>query len=107
MYCFQVEIRDGKFVTQEGLTQTFQAGNWCCKIENSKLVCLLEQSQDKGILKYVILKNGLSRLTLEHKHKSKVLKSFWLSKPNHFKLNGILQLPTDAIRGVYPKFFVK
>ena len=87
-----------------------KVGDWNCTINNNQLTCQCEKSSNGQTtkLKYVIFKNGLSRLVLKLPGQStKVLRKYWLSKPGHFNLNGILSLSCEEITKRFPKFYVK
>ena len=87
-----------------------KVGDWNCTINNKQLTCFLEKSFNGQTikLKYVIFKNGFSRLVLKRPGQSpKVLKEHWLSRPGHFNLNGVLSLPCDDTPKRKPYFYTK
>ena len=74
--------------------------DWDVSITKKGLVCTCIEELDGDIatLKYTIFNKGFSRLVLKlPNEKTKVIKKEWLSKPNRFKLDGIVTLSNGPL----------
>ena len=94
-------IKDGKICEVIGvnckLISSYEAkiDDWECALSPKGLTCYYVENTSVGktILKYSILKNGLSRLVLKAPNSNpKTLNKKWLSKPRNFDLNGTVIL---------------
>ena len=83
-------------------------GDWECVITDKGLTCICTQPcglNSKITLKYIILKNGLSRLILKTVGNNIfVRKKKWLSKPGKFRFSGTVTLSAGEISHRFANF---
>ena len=98
-------IRDGKFINTPDVqlisNHEAKVKDWECSISSKgiKCVCLEPYNGYYAKLKYVILKNGFCRLTLQLPGCSaKIIKEYWVSKPGAFDFNGVISFYSSNIQ---------